>query len=683
MIAVYVSMAATLSGGRDTFGAMTAASPAAPMSVTDSDVAVERIVGALRIDASFPGVLRAYAVPSGADHRRQILLLIEPPAPSSVPGGASASSAGAEDTAGDGPQLRDGGKKSGSGGDTTRSASDGSKTRGRKVSIRVHTSANGARSEDSDASTHDGPQSEGPPLWLLAIEPGDPPHARIVRKDVPPDVRALDAADTDGDGIDDLLLWRPRGLDVIHRDRGGSYGSIERLVDDPEIQPRGSDARAVCDLDCGDDRIVWSSILGALRGYGTLPSGATTTSAHNSGHELLEAAPQEQPSPAANPMGTSAPRDNDTTNRDGTSGSKSTPVDPHAPVAVPGRSRWGIVAEMSLPVSTTRSAGALNLSSPVVRPVPPPLPFAGSDSNPQGSTGSQSASASPSSRLIALGPEPFGEDRLHTLLLDPAHPHDEAVESWSLLPGPEKLIESTLLRIDGRPALAVTTRSAEKLSLFKEKWLRVFFLEADRTKRGHVPVLAVETRINLWQPTEPVAIDVDRDGRQDLVLPYWKGLKNSHLVLDTYLRKEDGSFERSPRSTSFEVEDANRSFLDFGHDLDGDGIADVVIMTKEALQVYPGWSRSSHGGDLVEHTPRWSLHLRPASILRVNMPNDDGEGGSVRLSTEGDAAPTDPRATNRPRFVDLDADGREEIVLFGPAYTGGGHIIVYRFPPRR
>ena len=65
------------------------------------------------------------------------------------------------------------------------------------------------------------------------------------------------------------------------------------------------------------------------------------------------------------------------------------------------------------------------------------------------------------------------------------------------------------------------------------------------------------------------------------------------------------------------------------------------------------------------------------------MPKGDGEGGTVRLSTEGDAAPPDPRISSRPRFVDLDGDGREEIVLFGSAHTGGSHVIVYRFPQRR
>jgi hypothetical protein len=176
---------------------------------------------------------------------------------------------------------------------------------------------------------------------------------------------------------------------------------------------------------------------------------------------------------------------------------------------------WGRAQEIPMPVNVEVHKQEFVLRTPTVQALPP-----GPDKR----------------RLFAIGPESFGSDRLRTLLVDPSQPPDTPpVECWSKLPGPERLMEARYVWIAGKPALVVTTRSAVKLGIFAEKWLRVFTLAEDRTRRGSGPLLALETKINLWQSTVPQMHDVDRDGREDLVLPYWKGLSKGHVQIDAYL----------------------------------------------------------------------------------------------------------------------------------------------------
>jgi hypothetical protein len=318
-------------------------------------------------------------------------------------------------------------------------------------------------------------------------------------------------------------------------------------------------------------------------------------------------------------------------------------------------------------------------------------------------------------------------------VIDPSLPADRSTsECWSLLPGPERLMESAYVLINGRPALVVTTRSAVKLGLFAEKWVRVFFMQTDRTRRGLPPAAAFETRMNLWQAAHILMLDADHDGRDDLVLGYWKGLKNHHLVLDAYLQKEDGTFSDSARTTTFEVESADRSFLEYGHDLDGDARPDLVLLAGGRLLVFPASPKSKKGSDLVVEKARWSLPLKPTGVIHVNgtgtgaavgraqspdrdrpvtgrrgadvhdaapdaTSGDDEQNvenesldGSDTASAGGDdenfdleAVDSEPGASGRdgdPKFIDLDGDGAEEIYTVVNTLNGGSHFVIYRFP---
>ena len=66
--------------------------------------------------------------------------------------------------------------------------------------------------------------------------------------------------------------------------------------------------------------------------------------------------------------------------------------------------------------------------------------------------------------------------------------------------------------------LIVTTTEADKIGVFAKQRFRLFPLAADRSRAGTPPSLAFETESNRWFPVDPAVVDLDRDGKQDLVV---------------------------------------------------------------------------------------------------------------------------------------------------------------------
>ena len=245
--------------------------------------------------------------------------------------------------------------------------------------------------------------------------------------------------------------------------------------------------------------------------------------------------------------------------------------------------------------------------------------------------------------------------RLQVQLIDVDLVGDASVtDCWVALPEAEDLLESFFLLIDDRPALLVTTKPAGKLGLFGEKRLRLYHLERDRSRLGLAPLLATQSRMNLWQNSVPRLHDVNGDEQLDLVLGYWKGLRDDKVVLDVYLREADGSFQTEPRTTAFNVEDGDRGFLRYGTDLDGDGLADLLLRDAEnRLLLYAGLS-SSNGRRLVDREAR-----------RISLGEIQGWQDSLVISIGGPGADWrfDLWKTGLPRLVDVDGDGGDEIVV--------------------
>ncbi len=229
----------------------------------------------------------------------------------------------------------------------------------------------------------------------------------------------------------------------------------------------------------------------------------------------------------------------------------------------------------------------------------------------------------------------------------------EVADCWVHFPSAEKLLESRVVVLGGEPALVATTRPADKLSIFGEKLLRVWPLRADRSRLGLDPVLAVESRMNLYQAAIPEIYDADGDGIEDLAVAYWKGIKDDRVVVDVYRGAADGTFRPDPDTSAFDVEHADRSFALHGRDLDGDGVPDLVVEADPGLRVYSG-VRPLRRGRLYE-----SGRYRAVPLDRLEGRGESGV--RIELGPEGSELRGYAASSGGPRLLDLDGDGRPEV----------------------
>jgi hypothetical protein len=199
-----------------------------------------------------------------------------------------------------------------------------------------------------------------------------------------------------------------------------------------------------------------------------------------------------------------------------------------------------------------------------------------------------------------------------------------------------------------------------------EKALRLYPLGGDRTRAGDVPLFAATTGINLWQVASPAVVDLDRDGRDDLVLAYWKGLKNAIASLEIYAGTTS-SFGK-PRSISFDVTGGEKGFIEFGPDIDGDGRPDLVLLANRELLVFPGSApdRALEKPVATEPSRRVALPDLPTA---QRMALSAGPGGIEVQRVAG--------GLGTPHLLDLDGDGRPEVVFAGDGPTGGRIVVVF------
>jgi len=270
--------------------------------------------------------------------------------------------------------------------------------------------------------------------------------------------------------------------------------------------------------------------------------------------------------------------------------------------------------------------------------------------------------------LYASAPEALGTRRIRTVLFDPdGPPETRFVDSFSVLPSSERIVDSECALRDGVPVLVVTTTSGEKLNLLGEKSLRVYPLGGDRSRAGDVPLFSGTTGINLWQSAFPTFVDLDRDGRDELVLAYWKGLKNAIAALEIYPGGAGGTFGKA-RTMTFDVEEGQKDVLNFGDDADGDGRPDLVLIAGHELLVFPG--------TLPEKALEAPVTAKPSR--RIALP-DGIQGGSSRslsVGTEGFSVSRTDGGAGAPHFVDMEGDGRPEVLFVGNRTASAGRAVI-------
>ncbi|MBI2570537.1 MAG: hypothetical protein HYV63_26340 [Candidatus Schekmanbacteria bacterium] len=336
---------------------------------------------------------------------------------------------------------------------------------------------------------------------------------------------------------------------------------------------------------------------------------------------------------------------------------------------------WRAVADVGAPVQPHLEDSLLELVGPPINALPEPA-------------------AEGRVRLL-LGPDLVGHRRVRTVTLELSADQAPASEtSWGQLPSRQEILEHAYLAMHGASYLAVLTRSADKLSLFGEKLLQVFRLQADRTRQGLPPVMSLESRINLWQDTWISAHDVNEDGLEDLILAYWKGLTKDHLAIDTYVATAVGQWRQRPGTTAIALSEMDRSVLLYGSDLDGDRLADLSVVGNDAVLVFSGRRGARNGGDLladsacrtfsIGHDPfattkpgATSPRRRRQISIAIGGP---GRGASVDTGAAADKvagrdSPWAPVFARNPWPVDLDGDGRLELVMAGTSRPGEAYLL--------
>jgi len=316
--------------------------------------------------------------------------------------------------------------------------------------------------------------------------------------------------------------------------------------------------------------------------------------------------------------------------------------------AAPGASgSLRAVVSAPLPVRAGREGNGIRLASPPVHLLP-------------------GAAGSPS--LFAVGPEVQGKRRIHTLLLSAAGA--AAVDAWSLLPEDAEVAESRYTRWEGRPALLVST--FDKAGINAKRRLRLFLLAADRTGGGALPVLDLATDCPFWSRLDASLVDVDGDGRQDLVLIHRLGLRGKKIRCEVR-RGIGGSggdrFEAEPRVSEIDAESSEWAYGDWN----GDGAPDLAVLDGERLLLYPGAGKT---GRLAER-PAWALPVGPVhpgagSAVAVEV---GGSGEGSRVSAQAGAG------YGFFEIADAAGLGAPQVVLAGPDHQGHSVLVLARRVP--
>ena len=132
---------------------------------------------------------------------------------------------------------------------------------------------------------------------------------------------------------------------------------------------------------------------------------------------------------------------------------------------------------------------------------------------------------------------------------------------------------------DAFPELVLLVAQPEGGSVFDELEMIIYHGEGPG-KWGNLPLQTMKTQQNLWQEG-PMEIS-----RRGIRLFYYKGLIRSLFRIDFFPMMEGGVVKPEPETTGWKMKDADRELILTGHDLNGDGVNDLVLADERGLVFY-------------------------------------------------------------------------------------------------
>ncbi|HXT52500.1 MAG TPA: FG-GAP-like repeat-containing protein, partial [Thermoanaerobaculia bacterium] len=300
---------------------------------------------------------------------------------------------------------------------------------------------------------------------------------------------------------------------------------------------------------------------------------------------------------------------------------------------------------------------------------------------------------SPSARFVgpwlAVGPAQEGI-HLRTVLIGAG---GERQELTSELPEPERVAESEVVTLDGRPTLVVG--SFRGLGVMSRKRLRVFALVGEPGAAPRRPLLARELSARAWQDVTVSAGDFDGDGRDDLAIAADEGLGGGDMTVTLFRGMGGGRLRAEPIEATFPADEVDWRY---GADVSGDGRPDLVTLGGGTLAIH-----AAAANGLPTKKPMLAVKVEGTEARsRRTVEVSVGTGGTRTESSRERAAPTptpaptparskargaQPTPTPEPprlpspkwELVDLDGDRKAELLWWAPDEKGETHLILLRF----
>ncbi len=196
-------------------------------------------------------------------------------------------------------------------------------------------------------------------------------------------------------------------------------------------------------------------------------------------------------------------------------------------------------------------------------------------------------------------------------------------------------------------------------SFFEEKKLRIWTSGTGGTM-NRAPAGQWISEVNLWQETVIRYRDLTGDGEGDLCLFYYKGLIKARLQVDIYPGQGKGRFGERIKGQKLGFDSADRGMILVDHDLDGDGLQDLVLVAEDQVRV--------HLRNASDHSGSEPFSMRPWAVLdlRPEASSEEGDGEETMTFSLGSSGSSITFEANRlegVRIMDINSDGAPDLVI--------------------